>query len=150
MSAATDCSAVRRNLVGMAATNRSASRAAEATSSVTATVSGKRTPGRRRRFSRDPARSRTCSRWWPHSVTSCPGLPQRLKASAQGHAKKGWLHARLTVQGSTDARGYGLLGSSVFVANPPHTLAAALRKLMPLLAKDLGQDSAAGWVVEEG
>ena len=77
-------------------------------------------------------------------------MPQRLKASAQGHAKKGWLHARLTVQGTTDARGYGLLGSSVFVANPPHTLAAALRKLMPLLAAELGQDSAAGWVVEEG
>jgi len=44
-------------------------------------------------------------------------LPQRLKASATSMGKKGWLHARLTVA-TADARGFGMLGSSVFVANP--------------------------------
>ena len=64
-------------------------------------------------------------------------LPQRLKASADKEAKKGWLHARLTVA-QADARGFGMLGSSVFVANPPHTLAAALQPCLPWLARELG------------
>jgi 23S rRNA (adenine2030-N6)-methyltransferase len=65
-------------------------------------------------------------------------LPQRLKASADNLAKKGWLHARLTVA-EADARGFGLIGSSVFVANPPHTLAATLRSVLPWLAPVLSQ-----------
>jgi len=37
----------------------------------------------------------------------------------------------------------------VFVANPPHTLAPALRKALPWLAQTLGQDeAAAGWACE--
>jgi 23S rRNA (adenine2030-N6)-methyltransferase len=63
-------------------------------------------------------------------------LPQRLKASAQAKAKKGWLLAGLTVaQG--DERGFGLIGSSVLVVNPPHTLAAELRGCLPMLAQAL-------------
>ncbi|EGJ09712.1 hypothetical protein RBXJA2T_05253 [Rubrivivax benzoatilyticus JA2 = ATCC BAA-35] len=65
-------------------------------------------------------------------------LPQRLKATADKHAKKGWLNARLTVA-SADARGFGMLGSSVFVANPPHTLHEALAPCLPLLARTLGE-----------
>jgi 23S rRNA (adenine2030-N6)-methyltransferase len=65
-------------------------------------------------------------------------LPQRLKASAETHAKKGWLLARLTVA-DADARGFGMQGSSVFVANPPHTLAPALRQALPWLADVLAQ-----------
>lgn len=65
-------------------------------------------------------------------------LPQRLKASADAQAKKGWLLARLTVA-DADARGFGLQGSSVFVANPPHTLAPALRQALPWLADVLAQ-----------
>lgn len=69
-------------------------------------------------------------------------LPQRLKASA-APAKKGWLHARLTVA-RADERGFGMLGSSVFVVNPPHTLAAALKPVLPWLAKELDQTGGAG------
>ena len=65
-------------------------------------------------------------------------LPQRLKAGAEALAKKGWLLARLTVA-DADARGFGLLGSSVFVANPPHTLHAELKSVLPWLAQALAQ-----------
>jgi len=68
-------------------------------------------------------------------------LPQRLKASAEPGAKKGWLHARLTV-GRADAQGFGLMGSHVVIANPPHTLAAALRETLPWLAEVLAQEGA--------
>jgi 23S rRNA (adenine2030-N6)-methyltransferase len=73
-------------------------------------------------------------------------LPQRLKAAADVQAKKGWLHARLTVARG-DARGFGLLGSSVFVANPPHRLFDTLQPLLPWLARELAQfDGAKGFV----
>jgi 23S rRNA (adenine2030-N6)-methyltransferase len=65
-------------------------------------------------------------------------LPQRLKASADAQAKKGWLLARLTVA-DADGRGFGMLGSSVFVANPPHTLQAVLKASLPWLAEVLAQ-----------
>lgn len=60
-------------------------------------------------------------------------LPQRLKASAATLGKKGWLHARLSVA-ETDARGFGMTGSHVVVANPPHPLATALKPALPWLA----------------
>jgi 23S rRNA (adenine2030-N6)-methyltransferase len=64
-------------------------------------------------------------------------LPQRLRAAAEAGARKGWLHARLTVA-QADGRGLGLLGSSVFIANPPHTLAPALKLALPWLVDVLG------------
>ncbi len=74
-------------------------------------------------------------------------LPQRLKASAEKLGKKGWLHARLSVA-QADERGYGLLGSSVFIANPPHTLAAALRPAVAWLAQALAQYEGSSGLVE--
>jgi 23S rRNA (adenine2030-N6)-methyltransferase len=80
--------------------------------------------------------------WLPQLQTvESAQLPQRLKASAEAGAKKGWLHARLTV-GRADAQGYGLMGSHVVIANPPHTLAAALRDTLPWLADLLAQEGA--------
>lgn len=77
--------------------------------------------------------------WLPQlALLESRQLPQRLKASADAMAKKGWLHARLTVA-EPDARGFGMLGSSVFVANPPHTLQAGLKAALPWLARVLGQ-----------
>jgi 23S rRNA (adenine2030-N6)-methyltransferase len=77
--------------------------------------------------------------WLPQlQLLEARQLPQRLKASADAQAKKGWLLARLTVA-DADARGFGLQGSSVFVANPPHTLAPALRTALPWLADALAQ-----------
>ncbi|MDP2007219.1 MAG: 23S rRNA (adenine(2030)-N(6))-methyltransferase RlmJ [Rubrivivax sp.] len=77
--------------------------------------------------------------WLPQlQLLEASQLPQRLKAAADSGAKKGWLHARLTVA-QADARGFGMLGSSVFIANPPHTLFDALQPVMPFLAQMLAQ-----------
>jgi 23S rRNA (adenine2030-N6)-methyltransferase len=81
--------------------------------------------------------------WLPQlQLLEAAQLPQRLKASADVHAKKGWLHAGLTVA-RADARGYGMMGSSVFIANPPHTLHAALQPMLPWLAATLGEPGVA-------
>jgi 23S rRNA (adenine2030-N6)-methyltransferase len=85
--------------------------------------------------------------WLPQvQLVEAAQLPQRLKAAAEGLARKGWLHAHLTVA-KADPRGFGLMGSSVFVANPPHTLQGALQPLLPWLAQALAQfDGAKGFV----
>lgn len=86
--------------------------------------------------------------WLPQlALLESRQLPQRLKASGDALAKKGWLHARLTVA-KADAKGFGMIGSSVFVANPPHTLAPALRSALPWLARELAQFDGAQGVVE--
>lgn len=77
--------------------------------------------------------------WLPQlQLVEAAQLPQRLKAAADTGAKKGWLHARLTVA-QADERGFGLIGSSVFVANPPHTLFGTLQPVLPFLAQVLAQ-----------
>ena len=77
--------------------------------------------------------------WLPQlQLVEAAQLPQRLKATADAGAKKGWLHARLTVA-QADERGFGMLGSSVFIANPPHTLHDELQPVMPYLAQTLAQ-----------
>ena len=87
--------------------------------------------------------------WLPQvQLVEATQLPQRLKAAADSGAKKGWLHARLTVA-QADARGYGMMGSSVFVANPPHTLFAALQPVLPYLAEVLAQFDGAKSALEK-
>jgi 23S rRNA (adenine2030-N6)-methyltransferase len=77
--------------------------------------------------------------WLPQlQLVEAAQLPQRLKAAADAGAKKGWLHARLTVA-QADEQGFGLTGSSVFVANPPHTLHGELQPVLPYLAQALAQ-----------
>jgi 23S rRNA (adenine2030-N6)-methyltransferase len=77
--------------------------------------------------------------WLPQlQLIEAAQLPQRLKAAADAGARKGWLHARLTVA-QADVRGFGLMGSSVFVANPPHTLFGELQPVLPFLAQTLAQ-----------
>ncbi len=89
--------------------------------------------------------------WLPQlQLLEAAQLPARLKASATGVAPKGWLHARLTVA-RANAQGFGMLGSSIFIANPPHTLAAELRQTLPWLAAALAQDGIEpAWIVESG
>jgi 23S rRNA (adenine2030-N6)-methyltransferase len=60
---------------------------------------------------------------------------------------KSWLHASLTVN-TPSIDGFGMHGSGMFVLNPPWTLPAMLREAMPYLAKVLGQDPGAGFVLE--
>lgn len=71
-------------------------------------------------------------------------MVRRLEALAP----KSWLHAQLSVR-SVDGHGYGLLGSGVFVINPPHTLQAALQPLLPWLAAVLGEPGGAAHRLEQ-
>jgi 23S rRNA (adenine2030-N6)-methyltransferase len=89
--------------------------------------------------------------WLPQlQLLEAAQLPARLKASAATAAPKGWLHARLTVA-RADTRGFGMLGSSVFVCNPPHSLAETLRRELPWLSTALAQEGVeAAWSVESG
>ncbi len=75
-------------------------------------------------------------------------LPQRLQNTATKAAPKGWLHARLTVAAGGE-RGFGLLGSSMFVVNPPHGLHDTLREVLPLLVEVLGQFDGASYLLEQ-
>ena len=86
--------------------------------------------------------------WYPQiDLRESLQLPTRLKAVAEAQAKKGWLHARLTVAEPND-RGFGMLGSGIFIINPPHTLLPALRAALPVLVKLLGQYAGAGHRLE--
>lgn len=82
-------------------------------------------------------------------------LPGRLKKLAPD-----WLNATLTVQ-APGPGGQGMHGSGVFLINPPWTLAAALREMLPWLADVLAIEDGdargttragvgAGWTVESG
>ncbi len=86
--------------------------------------------------------------WYPQiDAREATNLPLRLKALAHAQARKGWLHARLTVAEPND-RGFGMLGSGVFVINPPHTLRVQLREALPVLVRLLGQYAGASQRLE--
>jgi len=77
--------------------------------------------------------------WIPQvQLLDAQQLPQRLRNAMKGVAKKGWLDASLTVAAPQDG-GFGLMGSHVFVANPPHTLHTLLATELGWLAEVLGQ-----------
>ena len=87
--------------------------------------------------------------WLPQLRTiESQQLPQRLQNSAAKAAPKGWLHARLTVAAGGE-RGFGMLGSSMFVVNPPHGLHDTLRQVLPFLVETLGQFDGANFLLEQ-
>lgn len=82
--------------------------------------------------------------WYPQvQKLEAAQLPRRLEALAP----KSWLHARLTVQ-QPDVNGFGLVGSGVFVINPPFTLNEELNTVMPYLTTALGQYDGANYLLE--
>lgn len=77
--------------------------------------------------------------WLPDlPIREARDLPDRLQRIAQEIAPRGWLQARLRVQ-QPDAQGFGLVGSTMFVVNPPYILHGALGPALPWLARVLGQ-----------
>jgi len=87
--------------------------------------------------------------WCPQlQLLEATQLMQRLKSSADSGAKKGWVHARLTVA-QADERGFGMLGSSMLVVNPPFTLHDELAECLPYLVERLGQYDGANFVLEQ-
>jgi len=88
--------------------------------------------------------------WIPQlQLLEAQQLPQRLRNAVKGVAKKGWLDAQLTVAPGQDG-GFGLQGSHMFVANPPHTLGTLLAEELPWLAQALGQWEGAKGVLSAG
>jgi len=72
-------------------------------------------------------------------------LPERLKQLPG----KDWLNVTLSI--STPAPdGFGLHSSGMFVVNPPWTLEALLRDVMPWLVRALGTDAGATYTLETG
>jgi 23S rRNA (adenine2030-N6)-methyltransferase len=70
-------------------------------------------------------------------------LPQRLKNAAP----KSWLHVQLMPQ-APDSAGFGLIGSGMFVFNPPWTLHDTLKAELPWLSKTLAQYDKARFSLE--
>ena len=86
--------------------------------------------------------------WYPQLLTlESSQLPHRLQASADAHAPKGWLHARLTAQ-QPGERGFGLIGSGLVIANPPFMLHETLQAVLPFLVDVLGQYDGAHFLLE--
>lgn len=84
--------------------------------------------------------------WYPVlQRTESRQLPEQLK-SLSAHA---WLNATLSI-GSPSPDGFGLHSSGMFIINPPWTLAATLRDLMPAMVSLLGRDSGAKFTLESG
>jgi 23S rRNA (adenine2030-N6)-methyltransferase len=83
--------------------------------------------------------------WYPQvQRLEAAQLPHRLQAVAP----KDWLHVRLTVQ-VPDSQGFGLVGSGVFIYNPPYTLHDAMLEVMPYLVDVLGQYDDANYLIEQ-
>ena len=87
--------------------------------------------------------------WIPQvQLVESAQLPHRLQAAADAHAPRGWLHARLTVR-QADAKGFGLMGSSMVVINPPFKLHDMLKETLPFLVDTLGQYDGANFLLEQ-
>jgi 23S rRNA (adenine2030-N6)-methyltransferase len=87
--------------------------------------------------------------WYPQLRSlEAAQLPERLRRIADAQGRKGWLHARLSLQ-QADERGFGLVGSGLFVVNPPFVLHESLRPLMPFLVAVLGQFAGADSLLEQ-
>lgn len=60
---------------------------------------------------------------------------------------KSWLHVSLTVN-TPAADGFGMHGSGLFIVNPPWTLNATLKTVLPWLTDMLAQDAGASYQLE--
>ncbi|MFG6447856.1 23S rRNA (adenine(2030)-N(6))-methyltransferase RlmJ [Roseateles sp. BYS180W] len=91
----------------------------------------------------------TVAIWYPQlQLLESAQLVQRLKSVAEASAKKGWLHVRLSVE-HADAKGFGMLGSGMFVVNPPFKLHDQLLQCLPTLVDRLGQVDDASYLLEQ-
>jgi 23S rRNA (adenine2030-N6)-methyltransferase len=84
--------------------------------------------------------------WYPllHRQESrqFPEKLKRLQANS-------WLNVSLSIS-TPSPDGFGLHSSGMFILNPPWTLAATLKEVMPYLVSVLGKDKGAGFVLESG
>lgn len=84
--------------------------------------------------------------WYPVlQRTESKQLADRLKRIPSS----GWLNVSLSISGH-NPDSLGLHSSGMFIHNPPWTLEATLREVMPYLVKVLGKDINAKYVIESG
>ena len=82
--------------------------------------------------------------WYPQVTRpESQRFPEQLKRLQE----KNWLHVTLSVSRPPED-GFGLYGSGMIILNPPYTLAATLKDVMPWLVKTLGQDEGAQFKIE--
>jgi 23S rRNA (adenine2030-N6)-methyltransferase len=82
--------------------------------------------------------------WVPHIKRGdARQLPEKLSKLPM----KSWLHVGLTVNQPAED-GFGMNGSSMFIANPPWTLEATLKECMPVLTAALAEDDTANFTLE--
>ena len=87
--------------------------------------------------------------WYPQILTlESSQLAHRLQGAADSLGKRGWLHVRLSAQ-QPDERGFGLVGSGLFIVNPPFSLHDNLNAVMPYLVDTLGQYDGANYLLEQ-
>jgi 23S rRNA (adenine2030-N6)-methyltransferase len=72
-------------------------------------------------------------------------LPEKLKKLGA----KSWLNVSLSIS-HPSPDGFGLSSSGMFVLNPPWTLEADLKKMMPYLVDALAEDAGAAFELESG
>ncbi|MBC3885090.1 23S rRNA (adenine(2030)-N(6))-methyltransferase RlmJ [Undibacterium griseum] len=72
-------------------------------------------------------------------------LPEKLKRIDCND----WLNVTLSISGPSPD-GFGLHSSGMFILNPPWTLAATLKEVMPYLVAALGKDKGAHFTLEAG
>lgn len=70
-------------------------------------------------------------------------LPEKLK----NLGVKSWLNVSLSIS-SPSPDGFGLSSSGMFILNPPYTLEADLKKMMPYLIDALAEDAGAAFELE--
>lgn len=70
-------------------------------------------------------------------------LPEKLK----NLGAKSWLNVSLSIS-TPSPDGFGLSSSGMFVLNPPWTLEAELKKMMPYLTEALAEDAGAAFELE--
>ena len=82
--------------------------------------------------------------WYPQlQRAESRQLPDKLKRLPVNN----WLHVSLTV-GTPASDGFGMHGSGMFIVNPPWTLHATLKTVMPYLVQVLGRDKGAAYLLE--
>jgi 23S rRNA (adenine2030-N6)-methyltransferase len=84
--------------------------------------------------------------WYPvlHRMESRQ-MPEKLKQLPSAD----WLNVTLSIA-TPSPDGFGLHSSGMFILNPPWTLEATLREVMPYLVNVLGSDAGAGFTLETG
>lgn len=82
--------------------------------------------------------------WYPQlqrmESRDLPAKFKRMKVDS-------WLHVSLTTR-APSPDGFGMFGSGLFVVNPPWTLPATLKSVLPWLVERLGSDAGAKYELE--